>query len=45
MGCSDLWFQYAWQSNDRIGREDIALAIENAEQDIASTLKINVDMG
>ena len=38
LGCSDVWMQHSFQSNDRIGREDIALAIENAEQDIAEVL-------
>lgn len=34
-GCSDLWFQHSWQMNDRVSREDLALAIKNAEEDIA----------
>lgn len=33
--CTDLWFQESWQSNDRVSREDIALEIANAEEDIA----------
>jgi hypothetical protein len=33
--CSDVWFQYAWQTPDRISREDIAYAIEEAEYEIA----------
>lgn len=36
LGCSDLWFQHAFQSNDRVSREDIALAISEAEEDIAN---------
>ncbi len=28
--CEQPWMQFAWQSNDRIGREDIAVAIAQA---------------
>jgi hypothetical protein len=38
IGCGEIWRQYAWQSNDRISREDLALAIADAEADIASVL-------
>ena len=33
--CNDFWPQYDWQYNDRLSREDLARAIESAEQDIA----------
>lgn len=34
--CGDFWYQYAWQFNNRISREDIAFAIQQAEQKLAS---------
>lgn len=38
-GCSDVWPQYAWQSeNEVIGREELALAISEAENDIKRVL-------
>ncbi len=30
--CSTVWKQYAWQENDQVGREDVALAIQQAER-------------
>jgi len=36
--CSDIWFQYSWQRGDRVSREDLALAIQNAEYDMARLL-------
>lgn len=36
--CRDLWLQYAWQSADRVSREDLAMAIADAERDIARAL-------
>lgn len=38
VGCGDIWFQHQWQSHDRVSREEIALAIMNAEEDIANVL-------
>ncbi len=35
-GCQDVIHQYQWQANDRVSREDLALAIANAEEDIAN---------
>lgn len=34
-GCSDVWFQKSYMLADRVARDDIALAIANAEQEIA----------
>lgn len=36
--CEQPWFQFPWQDVDRIGREDIALAIAQAEADIEREL-------
>lgn len=38
-GCSQVWPQYAWQSeNELVGREELAIAINEAEQDIKRVL-------
>lgn len=37
-GCSDVWFLYSWQNSDQVSRYDLALAILNAEEEIATTL-------
>jgi len=34
--CSDIWWQYAWQSADRVAREDLAHEIGMAEEEIAN---------
>lgn len=34
----DPWFQYSFQRHDAVAREDVALEIEQAEQDIANFL-------
>ena len=36
--CADIWYQHSWQKGDRVSREDLALAIYNAEYDIARQL-------
>ncbi len=36
--CSNVWLQYAWQASDRVGREEVAEAIAQAEQDIITEL-------
>ncbi len=36
--CDQTWFQYAWQMADRVGREDAALAIAQAEADVIDAL-------
>lgn len=36
--CSTVWKQYAWQENDQVGREDVALAIQQAERMIEDYL-------
>lgn len=33
--CGELFFQWSWQHADRVGREDVALAIQQAEQNMA----------
>lgn len=40
--CGDSWFQYSWQHSDRVGREDIAMAIQQAEQEIAQEVGFNL---
>lgn len=36
--CEEVWPQYSWQKNMEASREDLALAIANAEEDIARHL-------
>jgi len=36
--CPDLIYQYAWQANDSVGRDDIRRAIESAEDKLADWL-------
>lgn len=36
--CNDLWPRHSWQSGDRVSHEDLALAIQGAESDIAHHL-------
>lgn len=40
--CGDIFFQYSWQHSDRIGRDDIALAIYEAEQAMAREAGYNL---
>jgi hypothetical protein len=40
--CGDVWFQYSWQHSDRVGREDIGMAIQAAEQEIAREVGFNL---
>ena len=40
--CGDVWFQYAWQNSDRVGRDDLALAIQEAEQQISKEVGYNL---
>ena len=37
-GCSDVWWQWDWQANDKISRESLAVAIHDAEEDISRAL-------
>jgi hypothetical protein len=32
--CDKVWKQYAWQENDQVSREDVAIAIQQAEETI-----------
>ncbi|NIM48327.1 MAG: hypothetical protein GTO22_03560, partial [Gemmatimonadales bacterium] len=36
--CGDTWYQNAWQQTDFVSREDVAVAIREAEMKIASEL-------
>jgi hypothetical protein len=36
--CSDIWTQHSWQYADSVSREDLALAIDQAESDLAGKL-------
>lgn len=36
--CKNVWTQYAWQRADYIGREEVAMAIAKAEEDIIEVL-------
>jgi hypothetical protein len=40
--CGETFFQYSWQHSDRVGREDIAQAIQQAEQEIAREVGYNL---
>jgi hypothetical protein len=40
--CGSVWFQYSWQNSDRIGRDDLAMAIQEAEQEIAKEVGFNL---
>jgi hypothetical protein len=33
--CSDVWYQYSWQARDQVAREDLALEIHAAEEELA----------
>ncbi len=37
--CAQPWFQHPWQDADRVGREDVAIAIARAEEDIERFLR------
>lgn len=36
--CNQVWLQYSWQDADRVGREDVAQAIAQAEADVITAL-------
>lgn len=40
--CGDVFFQYSWQHSDRLGRDDIAMAIQAAEREIAAEVGYNL---
>jgi len=40
--CGDVWFQNSWLHSDRVGRDDIALAIQQAEKTIAAEAGYNL---
>lgn len=40
--CGDVFFQYDWQHADRIGRDTIAIAIQQAEQEMALVAGFNL---
>lgn len=40
--CGEIFFQYSWQNADRVGRDDIAMCIQQAEQEIAQQVGYNL---
>lgn len=40
--CGDVFFQYSWQHSDRIGRDEICMAIRAAELEIAAEVGYNL---
>ena len=36
--CDEVWFQYEWQDNDKVSRFEVAVAISDAEEEIANAL-------
>ena len=40
--CGEIFFQYSWQHSDRIGRDDIARAIREAELEMAAEAGFNL---
>jgi hypothetical protein len=40
--CGEVFFQYSWQHSDRIGREEISMAIQAAEQEISAEAGFNL---
>lgn len=36
--CNDIWVRYSWQRSDQVSHEDLSLAIEDAENEIAMVL-------
>lgn len=40
--CGDIFFQYDWQHSDRIGRDTIAQAIQQAEMEISAEAGFNL---
>lgn len=40
--CGDVFFQYSWQHSDRIGRDDIAMAIQAAEREMSQEAGYNL---
>lgn len=37
-GCDSIWHQYDWQDNDKVSREQIAMEIAGAEEEIANLI-------
>src|SRR3990167_7828960 len=35
-GCTQIWYQHDWQNFDHVSREQLAMEIANAEQEIAN---------
>ncbi len=40
--CGEIWFQHSWQHADRVGHEDVAMAIQQAELQIAAEAGYNL---
>jgi len=41
-GCADVWMQYDWQNSQQISRESLAVAIQDAERQIANYVGYNL---
>lgn len=42
IACGEVFFQNTWQHADRVGRDDIAMAIQEAEQEISKEVGFNL---
>lgn len=40
--CGDIFFQFDWQNSDRLGRDTIAMAIQQAEREMAQEAGFNL---
>lgn len=40
--CGDVFFNYSWQHSDRVGLEDIAMCIQQAEMEITAEVGFNL---
>jgi hypothetical protein len=40
--CGSVWFQYSWQNADRVGRDDLAMVIQEAEMEISQECGYNL---
>ncbi len=40
--CGEVFFRYSWQHSDRVGLDDIAMAIKQAEEDISREAGFNL---
>lgn len=40
--CDEIWYQHAWQDTNKVAREDLAIAIQDAERMIANYVGYNL---